>query len=366
MKNIVKIKSYEKGLHFKDGEFAGVLNAGTHWFMNPFTRNQVDISSMRGLWILHKDLDLIVKSGLLGQNAVVLEVGDRERALVWFDGHFQTILKPGRYAYWTGFRDVRVEKVDISRIRFESADLKAIVNSSEAAFFLESVFIGEGQLGLLFIEGKYSESLEPGEYYFWKKAGKYSVHVQNMREQVLDISGQDIMTADKVSLRMNAVLSWKISDPLKAFMRTADAGHTLYRESQLALRAAVGTRELDALLADKNSLGSELISAIREEMAELGITVLSAGIRDMILPGEMKTLLNKVTEAKKAAEANIITRREELAAARTQANTAKMLSENPALMRMRELEVLEKIAGTAKLNVVLGEKGISERIMTMI
>jgi hypothetical protein len=80
----------------------------------------------------------------------------------------------------------------------------------------------------------------------------------------------------------------------------------------------------------------------------------------------MKELMNKVTEARKAAEANLVTRREETAALRSQANTAKLLAENPVLMRLRELEVLEKVAGGGKLNIVLGEKGLADRIMNLL
>jgi hypothetical protein len=90
-----------------------------------------------------------------------------------------------------------------------------------------------------------------------------------------------------------------------------------------------------------------------------------ARIRDIVLPGDMRELLNKVTEAKKAAEASLITRREETAAVRSQANTAKLLEGNPTLMRLRELEALERIADKAKLNVVLGEKGL-EKIVNLL
>jgi len=76
--------------------------------------------------------------------------------------------------------------------------------------------------------------------------------------------------------------------------------------------------------------------------------------------------MNKVTEAKKAAEANLIARREETAAMRSQANTAKLLADNPTLMRLRELEVLEKVAANSKLNVVLGEKRLTERIVNVL
>ncbi|HWB00371.1 MAG TPA: slipin family protein, partial [Pirellulales bacterium] len=98
----------------------------------------------------------------------------------------------------------------------------------------------------------------------------------------------------------------------------------------------------------------------------LGLELVAIGIRDVILPGEMKDLMNKVTEAKKAAEANLIVRREETAAMRSQANTAKLLVENPTLMRLRELEVLEKVASNSKLSVVLGEKGLAERVVNLL
>ena len=89
-------------------------------------------------------------------------------------------------------------------------------------------------------------------------------------------------------------------------------------------------------------------------------------VRDVILPGDMKDLMNKVTEAKKVAEANLIARREETAAMRSQANTAKLLDDNPTLMRLRELEVLEKVATDGKLNVVLGEKGLADRVVNLL
>ena len=97
-----------------------------------------------------------------------------------------------------------------------------------------------------------------------------------------------------------------------------------------------------------------------------GLYAYSNGIRDVILPGDMKDLMNKVTEAKKAAEANLIARREETAAMRSQANTAKLLADNPTLMRLRELEVLENVASTGKLNIVLGEKGLAERVVNLL
>lgn len=147
---------------------------------------------------------------------------------------------------------------------------------------------------------------------------------------------------------------------------TDDARQALYREAQLALRAVIGARELDSFLTSKDGVAKELEELLRPRTIVLGFELIAVGIRDVILPGEMKTLLNRVTEAKKAAEANLILRREETAAMRSQANTAKLLDENPTLMRLRELEILEKVAASSKLNVVLGEKGLAERVVNLL
>jgi regulator of protease activity HflC (stomatin/prohibitin superfamily) len=150
-------------------------------------------------------------------------------------------------------------------------------------------------------------------------------------------------------------------------LSTADnATQALYREAQLALRGVIGARDLDQFLGDKDVVARELEVIVRQRVAALGLDVISLGIRDVILPGDMKDLMNKVTEAKKAAEANLIVRREETAAMRSQANTAKVLEGNPTLMRLRELEVLERIAVGGKLNVVLGEKGLAERVVNLL
>jgi regulator of protease activity HflC (stomatin/prohibitin superfamily) len=101
-------------------------------------------------------------------------------------------------------------------------------------------------------------------------------------------------------------------------------------------------------------------------LGDLGLEVLSVGIRDVIMPGDMKDLMNKVTGAKKAAEANLIARREETAAMRSQANTARLLAENPTLMRLRELEVLEKIAAAGNWKIMLGDKGLVDRVVNLL
>ncbi|HYH44635.1 MAG TPA: SPFH domain-containing protein, partial [Thermoanaerobaculia bacterium] len=122
----------------------------------------------------------------------------------------------------------------------------------------------------------------------------------------------------------------------------------------------------DGLLSDKDGVARQLEDSLRSAAAGFRVEVQAVGIRDVILPGEMKEILNRVTEARKAAEATLVTRREETAAIRSQANTARIFESNPTLMRLRELEVLEKVAEKANLSVVLGEGGLADRVVKLL
>src|SRR5205823_4898000 len=145
--------------------------------------------------------------------------------------------------------------------------------------------------------------LPPGRYAFWKHVAEVKVTTLDAREQILDVAGQEIMTADKVTLRLNALVTYRVTDARLALTAADDARQALYRETQLVLRALVGARDLDGFLADEDGVVRELEDGLRRRELGLGLEVITVGIRDVILPGEMKELLNKVTEARKAAEA---------------------------------------------------------------
>lgn len=361
-----KIRSYEKGLYFRDREFQGILSAGRHWFIDPLLKVKIDVVSQRTPWLEHEDLDVIVKSGALEGHAMVLDLKDDQRALVWIDGRFEKVLGPGLYALWTKVRDVQAEIINARKVRFEHDDLNRIARSRNVEKELNISTVEPGFAGVYFKDGTYRETFGPGQFMFWKNMGKVKFYHVDMREIVLDVSGQEIMTADKVTLRMNSVITYRVADALKSVSVVDDCKQAVYRETQLALRAVIGTYDMDALLSEKEKVAEDLEGTIKDRAAEIGIDVLSIGIRDIILPGDMKEMMNKVIEARKAADANLIMRREETAAMRSQANTAKLLDNNPTLMRLRELDVLEKIAENSKLNVVLGEKGLADRVVNLL
>src|SRR5664279_1868463 len=136
---IVKIRSYEVGLLFRDGEFRGLLAAGRHWFVDPCEKVRAQVVSQRDPWLTNDKLDVIVRSGALQGRASVLDLKDHERALVWIDGRFSQVLTPGLYAYWNGLREVRVEVIDAREVRFDHPELPVILRTVSAALQLEIV-----------------------------------------------------------------------------------------------------------------------------------------------------------------------------------------------------------------------------------
>jgi regulator of protease activity HflC (stomatin/prohibitin superfamily) len=183
-------------------------------------------------------------------------------------------------------------------------------------------------------------------------------------ETTSEVSGQDILTRDKVSLRINLTALWQVEDVVKARAALQNFMEFVYKELQFALRESIGSRTLDELLGAKGELDREIQNSARGKIEEHGIRLASVGVKDVILPGEMKEILNRVVEAEKVAQANLIKRREETAATRSLLNTARLMDENPTLLRLKELETLEKVTEKVdKLTVFGGLDGVLKDVV---
>jgi regulator of protease activity HflC (stomatin/prohibitin superfamily) len=138
-----------------------------------------------------------------------------------------------------------------------------------------------------------------------------------------------------------------------------DFEEALHRSLQLAFRRTLGALTLDRLLAEKVSVDAQAAETVRSEMAGIGLEVGEIALKDVILPGEMRDILTAVVAAEKEAEANVIRRREETNATRSLLNTAKVMAENPVMLRLKELAALETIAGKVeRLTVHNGTAGL--------
>ena len=232
-----------------------------------------------------------------------------------------------------------LSKVDIT----EKIDLLAI-KRRELVPYVRVCKVESFEKAVLFVDGKFNRILEPGEYYFWKNAQSVEASKVDLRYRQLEISGQEILTKDKAPLRINFVGHFKVVDVEKAVIQNKDYEKQLYIWAQLALREYVGTLTLDELLEKKEAISEYVLGTIKEKVKVLGVQIKDCGVRDIILPGEVKDIMNQVLIAQKQAQANVIMRREETASTRSLLNTAKLMEDNEMLFKLKEMEYVEKIA----------------------
>ena len=365
---VVRVRKHERGLLFKHGDFVRLVGPGRYTLWSNLVRpgvEVVDVINTLGTKFEHKLLESLVREPSVASALTVVDLADSQRALVWKDGRLAFVLGPGRHAFWKTEAKLEVEVFDVSTVRFEHPKLEAVIAHAEARIHLESVLVDPNIEVLVLLNGVLRERLSPGRHVFWKAAGNLRVVSVDKREHTLDVAGQEIMTSDKVTLRVNLAVTYQVVDALKATLTVTDFGQSLYRESQLVLRASVGTRTLDQLLADKETVGGEVRETIAKRAQEFGVEVRSVGLKDIILPGEMKAILNQVIEAEKKAQAEFIKRREETASARSQANTARLLAENPILARIKELELIQQVLSGADVKFVFGQGDLTEQIRSL-
>ena len=287
-----------------------------------------------------------------------VELTDNQVGIVYRDGKFSHILAPGSlFVFWKNVEQVDVTIIDISEDYEVSKDLLNLLGrgvkatqNRETVYSISYNEIPDEHIGLLVVNGKLERILKPGSYGFWKFNRSIAIKLLDMRLQATEVNGQEILTKDRVSLRVNLSAVYRVINPEIAAVKLNDFSSFIYRELQLRLREAVGTKTLDQLLKDKDSLNTFIFEGVKEKFIEYGISLQSVGVKDVILPGDMKLILNQVVEAQKEAEANLIKRREETQAMRALHNTAKMMESNPTLLRLKELESLERV--TTKIDKI--------------
>ena len=370
----VEVAEHERVLLFRKDNFVRVLEPGEYRFSDPYGRLHVDRYDLTNPVFEHPIDEFLVKTHPeLRDHLTVVELGDREVGLTYVDGKLRDVIAPAtRKIYWKVLHDVRVDVQDVSADFAVPRDLVSLlghlrgVERARLAAAIEYAEVSDNHVGLLLVNGVLERTLEPGAHAFWKFNRTLQVRHVDTRLQTLEVGGQEILSKDKVSLRLNLSATYRVMDAEKAFTALTDYGDFLYKELQFALREAVGTKTLDEVLASKEDLGQAIDRQVQERVAEYGLDVKSIGVKDVILPGEMKTLLNQVVEAEKAAQANLIRRREETAATRSLHNTAKMLERSPTLLRLKELEALEKVTERIdKLTVYGGLDGVLHQLVKL-
>jgi hypothetical protein len=360
----IHIRKRQRGFLYTKGDYERMLTAGEYWLFGWPRSHEVAIHDTHKPELESADLTTLLADPQVLDEVEVVDVTDKQRALLWVDGRLYRILGPGKRAFWKSPHELVVEVIDASLLSLEHESLDVLLNHADAPDFLQQFNVPDGSKALLYINEHCQTLLESGRYVYWKGLAKVHAHIMDLRELQLDVAGQEILTKDNVSLRVNLVATWKIVDP-ELLVSKIPSGHTaVYRELQLALRALIGGHTLEDLLAQKDAMSKEIKDQVAPTLEALGLSLLGVGMKDVILPGDMKQILNKVIEAEKQAKANLITRREETAATRSLLNTARMMENNPTLLRLKELETAERIA--ARVHSIHITNGLDDLINRLV
>jgi SPFH domain / Band 7 family len=337
----ITINPYQIGLVFKNGAYQRMLAEGKYWLKY---KEEVTVYELTKPFNPPCELDILLQDAALADALQVVEVKDNEIALQYESGLLKQVLHPGRYAYFKSIVQYSFVKADLTKIEITENIDRATLLGKLVAPYVRSSSVESFEKAVLFIDGKYTSILKSGVYYWWKN--NIAVHVGKVdtRQQQLELNGQEILTKDKASLRINAYAQYKVVDIEKALLQNKEYEKQLYMVFQLVLREYIGTFTLDELLEKKETIAPFIVQSVAVNAANLGVEVLGFGIRDTILPGDVKEIMNQVLIAEKKAQANTIMRREETASTRSLLNTAKLMEDNAMLFKLKEMEYVEKIA----------------------
>ena len=359
----VTVKDDERAFLFRDGRLERLLGPGLFKAWDPMRRLRADVVKvLRAELALDKALLLErAQPALAAEHLVFVRTEPTEVAITLLDGEPRHISAPSTTrAFWKTMSVVEALKVDTATaLRVEQRHLELI--DFERSTLVAFAVVEAHEAGLLFVDGKLVERLAPGRHAFWQVGRRVRIAKVDLRPQPLEVTAQEILTKDRVGIRVTLTAFWRTVDPEKAATAAADLANTLYRLVQFAIREAVATRTLDDILAARDAIDQEVRTFVAARTGPLGIEVGEIGVKDVILPGDVRELLNKVVEAERVAKANLVRRQEETAATRSLLNTARLMEDNPLLLKLKELEALERLVekvGRIDLHAGAGAGGL--------
>ncbi len=362
----VIVKDDERAILVRDGRFERLLGPGRHAWFDPRGRDAIEV-----IKVLRAEMTAdravfyrATQPDFAAAHLEIVQTGASELAIVSVDGEPKHLLTPHQTrAFWKTVTRVEVERIDAgSEIRIGKRVLDRLDLARVTQALVTTVEAHEA--GLLHVDGAFVEVLKPGRHAFWQVGRTVRVAKIDLRSTPVEITAQEIMTKDRVAVRVTLTAFTKVVDVLKA-AEIADVNGAVYKIIQFAIREAVAARTLDDILAARDTLDREVRAYVATRVAALGVELGEIGVKDIILPGDVRSLINKVVEAEKTAKANLIRRQEETAATRSLLNTAKLMEDNPLLLRLKELEALEKLVekvGTIDLHT--GDKPGLEALLS--
>lgn len=200
------------------------------------------------------------------------------------------------------------------------------------------IIIKDTHRGLWYEDGVLKKVVEAGRYKIpLKRLGllparpKVEVVLVDLRERDLTIKGQEILTADKVALRVSIIVQFRVVDPKLALHAVEKYEDRLYSDVQLAARRSLASMTLEDILTNRNRLSEDILSEVKGTAASYGVTIQRADVKDLVFPGNLQEIMNKVLAAERMSQVQLVE-------ARTKADVAKIESQTKADAQRQEAE----------------------------
>lgn len=268
------------------------------------------------------------------------------------------------------------------------------------------IIIKDTHRGLFYQDGVLKKILGAGRYEikgpqsmpFMPRRPREAVVLVDVRERELTIKGQEILTADKVAIRVSIIVQFKVSDPKAAIHQVVDYEERLYSDVQLAARRSLASMSLEEILTNRNRLSEDIMRDVKEAASGYGVAILRADVKDLVFPGNLQEIMNKVLTAERLSEAKLVETRTELekrkleaaneaevqalraeadakvsraraeaaaeaeriaaegasAAMAARETLAKFYQQNPAMLRLKELEAMAELGRNASARLFIG------------
>ncbi len=326
----------------RNGQFVKVLAPGVYHYPAALGW-KVQLTEARGeVNTCSIPVQRLREDGFFAANTVEQLVPGNAFAFIIVDGKPVSCVSGTTVLYWNRFEQVEVKLWTPESPEMPEdfpRELLAVMNSSQVS----RLSVPIGSVAMLYYDNRFVRELSTGVYWFWKNGVEVTRTQVTVAKQLLDLPAQELLTADKVTVRVTMALEYTITQPRVFAEQLSGGTEQLRLAAQLALRDYVGSMKLEELLERKSEFSGFLLERLRGSDCAAWCEFSGAGIKDVIIPGDIREIMNTVLLAEKQAQASVIARREEVASTRSLLNTARMMEENPTLMRLKELEYLERI-----------------------
>ena len=188
------------------------------------------------------------------------------------------------------------------------------------------IVVPESFVGLLYEDGAFRRTLSPGRHTLSRRpfdATERRVQLMDMRERSLTIKGQEILTEDKVAIRVSLLVYFRLRNPEAAAHNVASYEERIYEDVQLAARRFLASKRLDGILSDRNEISDAVKQDVSEAAAGYGVEILRADVKDLVFPGNLREIMNQVLETERKAEAQLIQARKDAEALRIKTEAAE-------------------------------------------